>query len=389
MPPTDRPVSIRHPVRHLGTQILHEGAQMSGSRVVPPALRAQVGEQVRGVDPAHPVVGVRPTDPVLGVLVRFLARLRRSAHSRHRTLGAAGLGLALVTALVLSPGPVQTASAADKKTTFTVALNTDVDSFNPFLGVEVPSYEMWALTYDYLVNYTMKDMSPAPGLAKSCDTSTDGRPWTFHVRDGVKWSDGQPLAADDVAFTYNRVLHGGIESVNWSTYLNSVRTVTAPDASTEVLKLSKPNAVLPLLPIPIVPEHVWKHVSEKAMKSYAAEPKDGKPAGGSGPYILVEGKTGGSTFKFEANKNYWDGAPHVDKVDFRVFKSTDPAVQALIKGEADFVDDITALQVRALKGKDGITAGNNVSPLFEEIGFNTGAVNTETNKPIGDANPAV
>src|SRR4051812_40955775 len=275
MPPTDRPVSIRHPVRHLGTQILHEGAQMSGSRVVPPALRAQVGEQVRGVDPAHPVVGVRPTDPVLGVLVRFLARLRRSAHSRHRTLGAAGLGLALVTALVLSPGPIQTASAADKKTTFTVAFNSDVDSLNPFLGVEANSYEMWALTYDYLVNYSMKDMSPEPGLAKSWETSPDGLTWTFHVRDGVKWSDGQPLTAADVAFTFTRVLKGDTESTNWSSYLSSVTSATAPDAQTVVLKLSKPNAVLPLLPIPIVPEHIWKNITEKQMATYPAEPKPG------------------------------------------------------------------------------------------------------------------
>jgi peptide/nickel transport system substrate-binding protein len=299
------------------------------------------------------------------------------------------VGLALVTALALSPGPSQAASSTAKKVTFTVAFNSDVDSFNPFLGVEATSYEMWALTYDYLVNYSMKDMSPDPGLAKSWDTSSDGRTWTFHVRDGVKWSDGKPLTAADVAFTYNRVLHGGIESVNWSTYLNSVRTVTAPDPSTVVLKLSKPNAVLPLLPIPIVPEHVWKHVSEKAMKSYAAEPKDGKPVVGSGPFRLVQGTAGGSTYRFEANPSYWNGKPHVDEVVFRVFKSNDPAVQALIKGEVDFVEDITPLQVKALHGRTGITAHNGISPLFEEIGFNTGAVDTTTGKPIGDGNPAL
>ena len=156
-----------------------------------------------------------------------------------------------------------------------------------------------------------------------------------------------------------------------------------------MLTLSKPNAVLPLLPIPIVPEHVWKNVSENQMKSYAAEPKDGQPVVGSGPFRLVSGTAGGSTFRFEGNPDYWGGAPHLDEVDFRVYKSKDPAVQALIKGEVDFVEDITPLQVRALKGQQGITAHNGVSPLFEEIGFNTGSVDTETGKPIGDGNPAV
>ena len=120
-----------------------------------------------------------------------------------------------------------------------------------------------------------------------------------------------------------------------------------------VLQLSKPNAVLPLLPIPILPEHVWKSVSEKQMKSYAAEPKDGKPVVGSGPFRLVEGTAGGSTFRFEKNPDYWNGTPHVDEVVYRVYKSNDPAVQALIKGEVDYVNDITAAAGQGAQGPRG------------------------------------
>lgn len=299
--------------------------------------------------------------------------------------------LGLMVGLALLPlAPPQAVGATPKpKVTFTVAFTTDVDSLNPFLGVEATSYEMWALTYDYLVNYSMTDMSPAPGLATSWDTSPDGKTWTFHVRPGVSWSDGKPLTAADVAFTYNRVLSGGVEANNWSSYLNEVTSVTAPDARTVVLKLSKPNAVLPLLPIPILPEHVWKNISEKEMKSYAAEPKPGQPVVGSGPFRLVEGTAGGSTFRFLKNPHYWNGTPHVDEVDYKIYKSNDPAVQALIKGEVDFVYDVTPLQVRALQGKKGITAHDGVSPLFEEIGFNTGAVDTKSNKPMGDGNKAL
>ena len=95
---------------------------------------------------------------------------------------------------------------------------------------------------------------------------------------------------------------------------------------------------------------------------------------GSGRFLLVEGTEGGSTYIFEANPDYWGGAPHVDRVVFRVFKSEDPAIQALIKGEVDFVDDITPIQVKALQGREGIYAQNGISPYFEEIAFNTGAV---------------
>jgi peptide/nickel transport system substrate-binding protein len=276
-------------------------------------------------------------------------------------------------------------AAADDKTVFTVGILNDVDSFNPFLGIEAESYEMWALMYDYMITYNMKTMAPEPGLATSWETSDDGLRWTFHIRTGVKWSDGQPLTAADIAYTYNRVLDGGPESASWGSYLKSVKTITAPDAKTVVLALDKPNAVLPLLPIPIVPEHIWKDVSEDDVKTYANE----TDVVGSGPFRLVSGRAGGSLYKFEVNPDYWGGRPNIDEIIFRVFNAEDPAVQALVKGEVDFVDGITPIQVKALQGKDGITAILGNSPGFDEIAFNVGSVNVQTGKPMGDPNPAL
>jgi peptide/nickel transport system substrate-binding protein len=290
--------------------------------------------------------------------------------------------------LVLAP--LQSAGAASgDKVTFTVGLKNEVDSFNPFLGIEAPSYEMWSLTYDFMVGYSMDDMSPVPALATSWKTSDDGLTWTFKIRKGVKWSDDVPFTAKDIAYTYTRFLKGATVATSWESYLASVKAATAPDDTTVVLKLSQPNAVLPLLPIPIIPEHIWKNVSEKEVKTYPAEPAPGKPVVGTGPFRLVEGKAGGSTYRFEKNPDYWGGTPHVDQVVFRVFKAEDPMVQALIKGEVDFIHDISPIQVAALKDRDGITSLNGVSPYFDEIGMNTGAIDTDTEKPIGDGNPVL
>jgi peptide/nickel transport system substrate-binding protein len=296
-----------------------------------------------------------------------------------------GVGLASVGSFSMQPA----GAADDEQTTFTVAFLDEVDSFNPFNGFQATSYEMWALMYDYMVGYSMEDMSPAPALATSWETSEDGLTWTFDIREGVEWSDGEPLTAGDIAYTYTRILDGGPEAGNWGTYLTSVETATAPDDTTVVLELSKPNAVLPLLPIPILPEHIWSDVAEDDVKSYRNEPTDGEPVVGSGPFRLVEGTAGGSTYVFEANPDYYGGAPHVDRVAYQVYKSEDPAIQAIIKGEVDFVDDISPIQVEALQGREGIYAQNGISPYFEEVAFNTGAVDPESGEPIGDGNPAL
>ncbi|HEX5861953.1 MAG TPA: ABC transporter substrate-binding protein [Nocardioides sp.] len=333
------------------------------------------------------VVGRASRDRGTGRLLSGLGLGHRRQGTRLVRVTAA---LALFAAMVLPGALVLPAQAAeDDPVTFSVALTNEVDSFNPFLGIEATSFEMWALTYDYLIGYSMTDMSPQPALATEWETSDDGLVWTFTIREGVMWSDGEPLTARDIAYTFNRVLDGGPEAATWSSYLVGVESVEAPDDTTVVLTSKKPNAVLPLLPIPIVPEHIWKDVSEKDVKSYPAEPTDGQPVVGSGPFRLVEGTAGGSTYRFEANPDYWKGAPHVDEVVFRVYKSEDPMVQALIKGEIDFAEGISALQVQSLEGEEGITAHNGDSPGFDEIAFNTGSIDLETGKPMGDPNPAV
>ncbi|GAB2454966.1 ABC transporter substrate-binding protein [Nocardioides hungaricus] len=313
--------------------------------------------------------------------------MRARMSRRTRSLAAGALLLASAApGLALGGAPAQ---AADEEVTFTVAVLTDADSFNPFVGIKATSFEMWALTYDYLIGYSMEDMSPQPAVATSWETSDDGLTWTFDLRDDVVFSDGEPLTSADVVHTFSRIVDGGPEAATWGSYLTGVQSVTAPDPQTVVLKLKKPLATLPLLPIPIVPEHVWKNVSEDDVKTYKAEPQNGEPVVGSGPFRLVSGEAGGSTYEFEANPDYWGGAPNIDRVVFRVFKSEDPAVAALKKGEVDFVDSITPLQVEALQGEPGITAQNGDSPGFDEIAFNTGAIDTKTGKPIGDGNPAL
>src|SRR3954447_4565172 len=199
---------------------------MGTGRVVESTFGREVGEDV-GTVAAEPVVGIGAGDPVLGVGVRRAGGDRRGRtqgwgsgrgrgrHGRHRTAGALLAALGLLAASLLSGLATGSPAAAKDKVVFRVAmLGEGVDSLNPFLGFQAPSYEMWGLTYDYLVGYSMKDMSPAPGLATKWTRSADGKTWTLTVPSVVKCSDGVPLTAADVAFTYNRIPHGTIEQTN-------------------------------------------------------------------------------------------------------------------------------------------------------------------------------
>ena len=303
--------------------------------------------------------------------------------------GVAALVLAAALWATTAVAHADTTAPPDTAPTFTIGMTNEVDSFNPFNGIEAESYEAWALMYDYMISYSDKDMSPQPSLATSWNQSDDGLTWTFDIRSGVTWSDGAPLTAKDIAYTYNRILDGGPESASWGSYLISVTSITAPDDQTVLLKLKQPNATLPLLPMPIIPEHIWKDVSETQVKTYSNEPQGGQPVVGSGPFQLVEGKAGGSTYRFVRNPNYWAGDPHVGEVDMQVYRSEDTLVQSLKAGEIDFAEGVTPLQIKSLQGESDITAQEGDSPGFDEIAFNVGSVNLKTGKPLGDPNPAV
>jgi hypothetical protein len=179
---------------------------MDSRRVVESTFGHEVVEN-SGLVAAEPGVRVGAVDPVLGVGERTTLGGGRCRHGGHRTAGrllvALGLLLATLVPGLAVGGPAQ---GKDKVVFHVAMLGEGVDSLNPFVGIQSPSYEMWGLTYDYLVGYSMTDMSPIPDLATKWTTSSDGKTWTFTVRTGVKFSDGVPLTAADVAYTFNGVV---------------------------------------------------------------------------------------------------------------------------------------------------------------------------------------
>jgi peptide/nickel transport system substrate-binding protein len=307
----------------------------------------------------------------------------------------AALALAGLTSAVLALVPIATGAGGssattsakpNSKITFTVGMTDDIDSLNPFTGIESSAYEIYQLNYETLTDYGQTDFSTKPALAESWDTSADGLTWTYHLRAGLKWSDGQPLTAEDVAYTFNRVRSGKYEKTNYGNYVAGLTSVEATDDRTVVMKVKKPTPIMEHLYIYILPEHIWKDIDEKKVKAYSNDPGSAGIVG-SGPFIVTERKTG-QFIRLERNPNYYGTKPKIDELVFRIFQNEDSLAQALKRGEIDFADNLGSNVFNSLENTPGVKTFPATYSGFDEIAMNTGAA-LDDGTPIGNGHPAL
>jgi peptide/nickel transport system substrate-binding protein len=290
-----------------------------------------------------------------------------------------------VLGLLLPAGVPAGAEPAPAKSVFTVGVTQDVDSLNPFVGVTAAAYEIFQMVYPTLTEYGAKDFSIQPGLAESWTESPDKTFWTYKIRPGLKWSDGVPLTAKDAAYTFNRIINGTFEKVNYGNYVGNITKAEAPDDTTLILRVDKPSPIMEKLAVYILPEHIYSKIDETAIQSFKDEPTDGKPVVGAGPYLTAERQVG-QFIRMVANPNFYLGKPAVDEVVFKFYANPDALGQALRKGEIDYADSLEANVFDSLADVPNIKRLSAVYSGFNELAFNTGAA-TIDNKPIGDGNP--
>ncbi|MEU7478786.1 ABC transporter substrate-binding protein [Lentzea sp. NPDC042327] len=279
-------------------------------------------------------------------------------------------------------GATTPAAVAQQPTILKVAIVQQIDSLNPFLAVFQSSTEVNRLMYDYLTAYAAEDQRVTEGIASRWETSADKLTWTFTVPEGKRWSDGQPITAHDVAFTYTLMLTDEAARTANGSFVANFESVTATDDRTVVIRTKAPQVTMLALDIPIVPRHVWEEVT--GVKDYA---NDRMPVVGSGPFVLTE-HVAGQFIKLKANKDHWRGAPKYDELHFVYFQNSDAAVQALGKGEVDLVNRMAPAQFDSLAGRQGVTRNKAQGRRFTELLINPGAA-TRSGEPIGDGNPAL
>lgn len=238
------------------------------------------------------------------------------------------LALAAAGALVLS-GCGESGAPADvqKKTVLEYASMKDIRNINPHLYLGEMAAQ--AMVFEPLVFNTPEGVKPA--LAERWEISDDGRTYTFHLRRGVKFTDGTPFTADAVKKNIDAVLANRTRHA-WLDMINEIESSEALDEHTWRLHLKHPY--FPAL-IELGLSRPFRFISPACMKSGGT--KDGVSClAGTGPWVLDEHKDQQYAV-FRRNEAYWGEKPIVPAVRWNVVPDTQTMLMALEKGEIDLV----------------------------------------------------
>ena len=230
-----------------------------------------------------------------------------------------------------------------------------IDSFNPWNYIENQAFNGFVMLYPQLVQYDFKSGKYVlvGDLAQSWDTSADGKDWTFHLKGGTKWSDGQPLTAEDFAWTINTtVKFSAGPTAIMASALPHVTNAEATDATTLVIHYDAPvgNALAQLEQLFVVPEHYWKQYATgngRALKTHRPE-QDISTMVTGGAFRLKSYEKKGTT-AFTPDPNYWGEKPSYDAVALTYYTNADSMIADMKQGNVDWVDQVPFNAVDVLK----------------------------------------
>ena len=290
--------------------------------------------------------------------------------------------LATIAALTIALVPIAAAPArAADPPVLKLAIVADFNTLNPFTTYLAAPININRMQFLGLVEYD-KNNAVGPGIAETWQASPDAKTWTFTIPENRVWSDGQPITAEDVAWTYNQIMTvPDLQAANGS-LVENFDTVTATDAHTLTITMKEPQAANPGTDIPIVPKHVWEGKDAATFLNDITE-----PVVGSGPFF-VKNYVKGQIVELAPNDKFWGGAPKIGGLTWVYYKNTDAAVQGLKAGEIDLVTGLTIAQFNSLKDTAGITTSNSLGRRYQGIDINPGA-KTKDGTPFGDGNPVL
>jgi peptide/nickel transport system substrate-binding protein len=302
---------------------------------------------------------------------------------RTALLGSAAVAIAGLSGAGPFITRARAADAPKRGGTLIMARNSDIVSFEPVVPTD--NMSIWAklLIFQMLARPSPSGDGVEPDLAERWDISPDKRTYTFHIRQNAAFSDGSPVTAEDVAFSFDRVLHGA-DSPWGATYPKL--TLETPDARTVVFKLGEDYApflsAVSLHGACIVPKDYFSKAGAKAF---------GEKPIGSGPFRMLEWKKGDS-ITFDRNPHFWNPEkPYLDRVVLSIIEDDNVRMLKVQSGEIDIATFVPFNQIDKLKRASGVEVQvspyervdwlqfNDKLPLFQDVKIRQ-AMNYAVNK---------
>ena len=259
-----------------------------------------------------------------------------------------------------------------------VGMQTDPVGLDPHTTNATATRNMLENVYDTLVMFD-SSLQIVPGLAESWEASDDGLTWTFTLRPGVTFHNGDPLKASDVAFSINRIRDPEVASPRSGDFA-VVESVTAPDDATVVITLSEPFSPL----LSKLAQSLNVVVSETVTKANGGDLNSAVI--GTGPFKFVE-YLPQTRLVLEKNADFWDtddagnALPYLDGITFQFYPEAAARTTAIQTGNADWIEYVPAADVAILEADPSVNVVGGLSANFRSLYLNV------TRPPLD--NPAV
>jgi len=247
--------------------------------------------------------------------------------------------------------------------------STEPDTLNPLLTKNIYVADFLGFIYEGLT-YLNEKQKAVPLLSDEWTVSDDGLTWNFHIREGVRWHDGQNFTAEDVEFTFQTLMTPGINSV-YSPLLHNISTFAAVDSYNFKIILKKPNFfTAEMMTFPILPKHLSLNIN------ILSKTEDFKPVG-TGPYKFVSYAQNKNAV-LTANDNWWylgaagittKDSMYIKTININIFRSYKDAMAALQEGKID-VAEIKSGDFEKYNGRTDLVMKKYTSRDFEFLALN-------------------
>lgn len=236
-----------------------------------------------------------------------------------------------------------------------IGLDVDADTMDPRLTKDYTARRANELIYDGLV-YFNEDLEANPALAESWDIE-DNETYIFHLRDDVKFHDGESFTAEDVKYTYDALLDE--ETSSYYSVYEPIESVEIVDEYTVKFTLKNPySPILGVLDIGIVPAHLGDN------EDFPTNPV------GTGPYKL-ENWDKNNKIEFSANEEFWGGEPETPKITYYIIPENNSRIAALEAGDVNLIHSpLTPQDIVRLQGNESLTVERLEIPDFNQIKYN-------------------